>query len=672
MRRYDFYFRQKVKESELDAAFDAVEVADRALATDMGIFGIFSGLTPTQHAPVANLSVDLTAPGKAFDQLGQRLYVPTSQVLDVSQDLNGIPTAVVAPGNSKILGLFLHFKRALSDPRVDGNGVPLYYQQDESFELRVRQGAEGLVPVVPPLQAEEVLLADVTLVFGQTQVLDANISVARRQDFVFTDAQHVSVNSGTWNEISGADVQAALDSADEVLGFHFDGTADRHPAGDIDFTPYSWIGSSTVGGAVKEMVDDLALQTAGTAGANRIGGQATASSPDSLTAASVRNQLDQLLTHINAHLNDTTAAHAGTAISNTPAGGVAATTVQAAINELDTEKSPTGHVHDSTVITDVYSRTWKDGTSFTPSSIKSAIDFIVSELKRDSGIDSGTTKIGSKGIAGATRSLTNARSIYDHLVQVLGWTNTDAADILALDGRLDTIDLWSPNVAFKNAENIFAEDQHIVNGRQFVHDGSADAWALWFKTYRAGSNVRFYHYGTGGGTSRTEHWITINAQIAAGTGTCTKDDDLAVAGALRITRNGAYFYHRLTGAGTWNVTSGWSRWWHIDLANWTFNVGGDQTTAPAWGGTYQETGTWGLAVVCQAGTRALPDSMAINFKQSFSAAPGSVTLTVSTSSNWATLPTVSNISAHGARVSGTSDSIAQPASAYTYGTYLAA
>jgi len=41
---------------------------------------------------------------------------------------------------------------------------------------------------------------------------------------------------------------------------------------------------------------------------------------------------------IDAHIADTTAAHAASAISNTPAGGIAATTVQAAINELDTEK----------------------------------------------------------------------------------------------------------------------------------------------------------------------------------------------------------------------------------------------------------------------------------------------------------------------------------------------
>ncbi len=45
-------------------------------------------------------------------------------------------------------------------------------------------------------------------------------------------------------------------------------------------------------------------------------------------------------TAVNTHINDTTDAHAATAITNTPAGGISATTVQAAINELDTEKAP--------------------------------------------------------------------------------------------------------------------------------------------------------------------------------------------------------------------------------------------------------------------------------------------------------------------------------------------
>lgn len=44
--------------------------------------------------------------------------------------------------------------------------------------------------------------------------------------------------------------------------------------------------------------------------------------------------------NLTAHTGAAAGAHAATAISNTPAGAIAATTVQAAINELDTEKAP--------------------------------------------------------------------------------------------------------------------------------------------------------------------------------------------------------------------------------------------------------------------------------------------------------------------------------------------
>lgn len=66
----------------------------------------------------------------------------------------------------------------------------------------------------------------------------------------------------------------------------------------------------------------------------------------------VREIVTQLLayeqkatTDLTDHIDDTTAAHAASAIANTPAGDIAATDVQAAINELDTEKSSTSHTH---------------------------------------------------------------------------------------------------------------------------------------------------------------------------------------------------------------------------------------------------------------------------------------------------------------------------------------
>jgi hypothetical protein len=51
------------------------------------------------------------------------------------------------------------------------------------------------------------------------------------------------------------------------------------------------------------------------------------------------------VTDLTNHINDSSAAHAASAIGVTPVGAVAATDVQAAIAELDTDKSATSHTH---------------------------------------------------------------------------------------------------------------------------------------------------------------------------------------------------------------------------------------------------------------------------------------------------------------------------------------
>lgn len=55
-------------------------------------------------------------------------------------------------------------------------------------------------------------------------------------------------------------------------------------------------------------------------------------------ANSVKGALQELETAHEAHVNAVSGAHAASAISNTPAGNIAATDVQTALNELDTEK----------------------------------------------------------------------------------------------------------------------------------------------------------------------------------------------------------------------------------------------------------------------------------------------------------------------------------------------
>ena len=137
--RTDFHFRQKVTEAELDLAFELLEKADRNLAADIGVYGIISGAEPTPHSPVPDLTIDLTAPGRAYDNLGQRIFFGTGQVVDCAVDFAGIPTEVPSAGQERWLGIFLKFDRLLSDPRTDGNSQQVFF------------GARGWRPPLPCL-----------------------------------------------------------------------------------------------------------------------------------------------------------------------------------------------------------------------------------------------------------------------------------------------------------------------------------------------------------------------------------------------------------------------------------------------------------------------------------------------------------------------------------------
>ena len=194
--RCDYYFRQKVTESELDLGFTLLENADRNLASDIGIFGIISGAAPSSHAPVADLTIDLTAAATAYDHLGERIYFGTGQRVDCSVDLSGVPTDVKNQGNERSLGVFLRFTRQLSDARTDGNSQQVYFRRDESFQLVVRQGVEAAAgaTVPTPLQDAELLVCDVRRAYGRTQILAGDIDTSRRQAFVFARASAVQVD----------------------------------------------------------------------------------------------------------------------------------------------------------------------------------------------------------------------------------------------------------------------------------------------------------------------------------------------------------------------------------------------------------------------------------------------------------------------------------------------
>lgn len=176
----DWFYRQRVSEVELAEGFELAEAADRAIMRDAGIVGVCSGGTASANG--ATLSVDLTA-GVVYDQLGQRIAWEGTENVDVSRDTSGAVTNVVTPGNERWVSIFAVFTRLAGNPRVDGNGDEVLYDQDESYTFRVLQGAEAAIGAAtrPSLQGDAILLCDIQLEQGQTLLAGGDISLTRRQ-----------------------------------------------------------------------------------------------------------------------------------------------------------------------------------------------------------------------------------------------------------------------------------------------------------------------------------------------------------------------------------------------------------------------------------------------------------------------------------------------------------
>jgi len=528
--RLDYYFRQKVTEAELDLGFELLEQADLNFANDIGIFGIIDGMVASEKAGVPDLSVDLTAPGRAYDQLGRRIFFGTLQNVDLSTDLNGVSTAVQTSGNEKIVSLFIKFDRVLSDPRTDGNSQQVFFRRDEGFQFVVRQGAEAAAgtAVPPPLQPDEVLIVDVTRTFGQTQILNSDLSpdptvpgdVGRRQDFIFAEASAISVFSGGFNTLAPVtdDVQATLQEIDDELTDHFGATARRHAALDVDATATAGSPNALATGTVRTQLDELlghinahenqatgahaasAIAYAGggawadavtnpatsveaqldkivadlaaATGAPKIGAAATAGSPNSLSAGSVRSQLDELLADINDHENQASGAHAASAISYAGSGNwadatsVGGASVEAAIDEIVSDLAATsgapkigaaatagspnalaagtvksqldellGHVnahendasaaHAASAISYAGGGTWLGGRTNPATTVEAQLDKIISDLAAQTAGDDGAERIGAQAVGGSPSSLA-VGSVRSQLDELLGFVNAAA------------------------------------------------------------------------------------------------------------------------------------------------------------------------------------------------------------------------------------------------------
>lgn len=468
--RKDFYFRERVTEAELDSAFADLEDADHNLAADLGFTGVLANAVVSSHAPVPNLTVDVSGPGCVLDQLGQRIFFSALQNVNVAQDDNAVSTDVSAAGKERIVSIFIRFDRALSDPRIDGNSQTVFFRRDEGFRFSVVQGAEADAgaAIPPALRSDAILLADVTRRFGQAQVAGDAISVARRQDAFVLAGVPRSLRRGR-----------TTDALADLLGFHnahIGGAADRHPAAAIDYAGgnTAWAdGSQNPATSVEAQIDKIIADLAAAGGAAKIGAAATSGAPGALAAGSVKSQLDTLLGFLNAHVATASGAHSASAIAC--AGGVA----------------------------------WKDGTGNPAATLQAQIDKLVGDLVADAG----AARIGAGARPNWLDGLKNPAgvSLLDAVAKIITDLSAQAGDgdgaarigarasgTLAAGSVRSQLDALNATAVHTNATNVFSATQ-TANGAAGDTSAALATTAapatrklLWDIAGGAGGNLRLY------------------------------------------------------------------------------------------------------------------------------------------------------------------------------------
>ena len=416
--RLNFYLNLLVTDEHLDDAFDKIEAADRAVMVDTAFGGVFYGLAVSERSGGANLSVDVSA-GAAYDVDGRRCRTPSTQNAPVNVDYDAVSTAVVGVGNEKWLSISIRFKRFESGPFVDGNSLPGNLVQDEGYEWVVKQGAEagtGLA-VRPALVADAVLLADVLLIYGQTQVLDADISTTRRQlpfDLL-----------GTPNSILAGRLGGTGGALDQLLGFvndHVDGSADRHAASAIDYAGGgNWADATTNPAATVEVqldkiITDLTGTGTSTGGTRKIAGEAlpTGGGAGAIAAGTLFSQLNSLKYGGNLEYQG----------GGTWADGSTnpATSVEAQLDKVVSDIASTSSSGGLAKVGCGARTTWRGGRTNPAATSFSALDKVIVDISAQDAGDDGMERVGGEARTGSPNSLA-VGSAASQAAELLGFVN---------------------------------------------------------------------------------------------------------------------------------------------------------------------------------------------------------------------------------------------------------
>jgi hypothetical protein len=358
--RANFYFAQLVGENELDLASAFAELADRDFAVDAGLAatdlsiadgGIMAGGSVDHSSglglPQNGFTARITA-AVGYDSSGRRIKTASTLNVDTSRagqtpvGAGGTPDgAVITPGgvNQRWVSLYLFFDRELADPRIDGTGTPVNFQELESFRFFTKAGPEAPAPPSTPdpaLESGKLLLCDIRI--SNTQMLEINIS--RRQDWI------VRAPAGGPFPMRLGTPRAAIAQLVQNLADHILGVSGDHEADDVSYAGGSdWADSpaattnpaTNVEAQLDKFITDLIATTAGHSGAHKVGSAAVAGAPLTLAAATIGAHISSIVARYNNHVTGVADRHAAThidysgsgnfadAVTNLPAASVEAT-----------------------------------------------------------------------------------------------------------------------------------------------------------------------------------------------------------------------------------------------------------------------------------------------------------------------------------------------------------
>lgn len=182
MNRLDFYFKQKVGGNDLDDIQKHTQDHFENILSDILTDGLIEGGEVSENDP-ADMSV-LVSSLVGYGADGKRIEVDTEEEVDCSEDVNGDDTSVDDDGNEKWISVYIDFDWDKHDSRTDGNGDVVEYRWDESFKFEIVQGDEASAEEAtkPDVRHDgSILLADILLEYGQTQINNDDIDEERKQ-----------------------------------------------------------------------------------------------------------------------------------------------------------------------------------------------------------------------------------------------------------------------------------------------------------------------------------------------------------------------------------------------------------------------------------------------------------------------------------------------------------